>query len=96
MSKDHYELWQLANKTFIEDLYDKVNIVCPRGFAKTTIFDLAISIWLVCYKKSTFTLLGAKREDDATQFIDSIKGVFNKNKKIISNFGKLIDKKNLK
>ncbi|HFD2046082.1 TPA: terminase, partial [Clostridium perfringens] len=96
LSKDHYELWQLANKTFIEDLYDKVNIVCPRGFAKTTIFDLAISIWLVCYKKSTFTLLGAKREDDATQFIDSIKGVFNKNKKIISNFGKLIDKKKFK
>lgn len=31
LSKDHYELWQLANKTFIEDLYDKVNIVCPRG-----------------------------------------------------------------
>lgn len=96
LSKDHYELWQLANKTFIEDLYDKVNIVCPRGFAKTTIFDLAISIWLVCYKKSTFTLLGAKREDDATQFIDSIKGVFNKNKKIISNFGKFIDKKKFK
>lgn len=96
LSKDHYELWQLANKTFIEDLYDKVNIVCPRGFAKTTIFDLAISIWLVCYKKSTFILLGAKREDDATQFIDSIKGVFNKNKKIISNFGKLIDKKKFK
>ncbi|HHD2743810.1 TPA: terminase [Clostridium perfringens] len=96
LSKDHYELWQLANKTFIEDLYDKVNIVCPRGFAKTTIFDLAISIWLVCYKKSTFTLLGAKREDDATQFIDSIKGVFNKNKKIISNFGNLIDKKKFK
>lgn len=96
LSKDHYKLWQLANETFIQDVYDKLNIVCPRGFAKTTIFDLAISIWLVCYEESKFTLLGAKRDDDATQFIDSIKGVFTKNEKIISNFGRLIDKKKFK
>ena len=67
LSKDHYELWQVANECFIQDEYDKLNIICPRGFAKTTIFDLAISIWLVCYKKSKFTLIGAKKDDDATQ-----------------------------
>ena len=96
LSKDHYELWQVANECFIQDEYDKLNIICPRGFAKTTIFDLAISIWLVCYKKSKFTLIGAKKDDDATQFVDSIKKVFNENQRIIFTFGKLIDKKKFK
>ncbi len=96
LSKDHYELWQVANECFIQDEYDKLNIICPRGFAKTTIFDLAISIWLVCYKKSKFTLIGAKKDDDATQFVDSIKKVFNENQRVISTFGKLIDRKNFK
>lgn len=96
LSQDHYELWQVANECFIQDEYDKLNIICPRGFAKTTIFDLAISIWLVCYKKSKFTLIGAKKDDDATQFVDSIKKVFNENQRIISTFGKLIDKKKFK
>ncbi|MCX0380136.1 terminase [Clostridium perfringens] len=96
LSKDHYELWQVANECFIQDEYDKLNIICPRGFAKTTIFDLASSIWLVCYKKSKFTLIGAKKDDDATQFVDSIKKVFNENQRIIFTFGKLIDKKKFK
>lgn len=96
LSKDHYELWQVANECFIQDEYDKLNIICPRGFAKTTIFDLAISIWLVCYKKSKFTLIGAKKDDDATQFVDSIKKVFNENQRIISTFGELIDRKKFK
>lgn len=93
LSKGHYEMWELANKVFIKDELDKVNIICPRGYAKTTIFDLAISVWLVAYKKSKFTLIGAKRDDDASQFVDTIKKVFTENKIIIDNFGKLIHKK---
>lgn len=93
LSKGHYEMWELANKVFINDELDKVNIICPRGYAKTTIFDLAVSVWLVAYKKSKFTLIGAKRDDDASQFVDTIKKVFTENKIIIDNFGKLIQKK---
>lgn len=93
LSPDHYELWKIANETFIEDKYDKLNIICPRGFAKTTIFDLAVCVWLICYCKSKFTLLGAKKDDDAQQFVNSIKKVFKENKKIIDNFGELIDRR---
>ncbi len=96
LSPSHYEMWELANDTFISDKYDKVNIICPRGFAKTTIFDLAISVWLICYKKSKFTLLGAKKDDDAIQFVDSIKKVFKENIKIIDNFGLLINNRKFK
>lgn len=96
LSPTHYEVWELLNKSFVEDLIDKLNIVLSRGMAKTTICDLALSIWLICYKKSKFTLIGAKKDDDAQQFIDSIKKVITENKKIIDNFGILIDKKNFK
>lgn len=91
LSKGHYELWELANRIFVKDEFDKTAIIEPRGFAKTTIFDMAVSVWLHCYKKSLFTLLGAKTDTDATQFLDSIKKVFNENKKIIKCFGKLIN-----
>lgn len=93
LSKGHYELWDIANEIFVEDKRDKAAIIEPRGFAKTTIFDMAVSVWLHCYKKSIFTLLGAKTDTDATQFLDSIKKVFNENQKVIKCFGKLIDPK---
>lgn len=91
LSTGHYELWELANRIFVEDELDKTAIIEPRGFAKTTIFDMAVSVWLHCYRKSSFTLLGAKTDTDATQFLDSIKKVFNENQKIIKCFGKLIN-----
>lgn len=91
LSKGHYELWSLANRIFVKDELDKTAIIEPRGFAKTTIFDMAVSVWLHCYRKSLFTLLGAKTDTDATQFLDSIKKVFNENQKIIKCFGKLIN-----
>ncbi|MEG0133543.1 MAG: terminase [Clostridium sp.] len=96
LSKDHYELWDLANDIFINDLYDKVNTICPRGFAKTTIFDKAVGVWLHSYGRSKFTLLGAKTDDDATQFLDSIKKEFKENRKIIKIFGVLINEKKFK
>lgn len=96
LSPSHYELWSLADDAFVRDKYDKLNIICSRGFAKTTIFDLAVSIWLICYQKSKFTLLIGKKDDDAVQFVDTIKKVFKENSFIINNFGLLIDNKKYK
>jgi len=96
LSSTHYEMWELANDTFIKDKHDKLNIICPRGFAKTTIFDLAISVWLISYGKSKFTLIGAKKDDDAVQFVDSIKKVFKENELIKNTFGELINSKKFK
>lgn len=93
LSKAHYELWKVADDIFLEDKYDKAAIIEPRGFAKTTIFDMAVTTWLHCYKKSLFTLIGAKTDSDASQFLDSIKKVFKENKKVINSFGKLINPK---
>ena len=94
LSAEHYNLWSTANDIFINDKYDKCCIIEPRGLAKTTTFNMANSVWLHCYAKSKFTLIGAKTDNDAAQFLDSIKRAFKENKKIIDNFGLLIDKKN--
>lgn len=93
LSPSHYDMWKLLNDTFVEDKYDKINIVVSRGFAKTTVCDTACSVWLHCYRKSKFTLLIGKKEDDAVSFMDTIKKIFTENQKIIDNFGMLIDKK---
>lgn len=93
LSKAHYELWKVADDIFLKDKYDKAAIIEPRGFAKTTIFDMAVTTWLHCYKKSLFTLIGAKTDSDASQFLDSIKKVFRENDKIINTFGMFINPK---
>ena len=94
LSKSHYEMFGLLNETFVEDKYDKINIVVSRGWAKTTTGDLSLTVWAKCYKKSIFTVVGAKTDTDAAQFIASIRNVLEKNKKIIKTFGKLIDSSN--
>lgn len=96
LSDAHYEMWDVLNRTFVNDEIDKLNMVEPRGMGKSTVCDLTLAVWLHCYKKSKFTLMGAKKDDDATQFLDSIKKVFKENEMIISEFGELIDTKKYK
>ena len=62
-------------------------------FAKTTVGNLLLSIWLVCYKKSIFTLIGAKADNDAQQFLTSIKMEMQDNEILKKEFGILIDAK---
>ena len=96
LCEEHYKIWKILSKAFVQDLYDKLNIVEPRGLAKSTICDKTLAIWLHCYKKSTFTLLGAKTADDAEQFLNSIKKEFLENELIKDVFGNLIDLKGKK
>lgn len=91
LSPSHYEMWDLLNETFVDDIYDKLNIVCPRGWAKSTTCDLALAIWCICYKKSLFTVVCAKTDTDAQQFIFNIKSHI-VNEYIVRDFGLLIDK----
>ena len=96
LCEEHYKIWRVLSEAFVQDLYDKLNIVEPRGLAKSTICDKTLAIWLHCYKKSKFTLLGAKTADDAEQFLNSIKKEFLENELIKDVFGNLIDLKGKK
>ena len=96
LCEEHYKIWKVLSEAFVQDLYDKLNIVEPRGLAKSTICDKTLAIWLHCYKKSKFTLLGAKTAYDAEQFLNSIKKEFLENELIKDVFGNLIDLKGKK
>ncbi|MDV3426651.1 MAG: terminase [Bacillota bacterium] len=96
LAKGHYEMWNFLKETFVDDKQDKINIIVSRGFAKTTVGDRGLEVWLKCYAKSKFTLLGAKKDDDASQFVDSIKKEFLENEKIKKVFGTLIEPKGIK
>lgn len=89
----HYEMWQEAENLFIHDKYDKLLAILPRGTAKTTIFDFAISVWLHAYQISPYTLVAGKTEQDAIDFIAITRQAFEENQYIIKAFGKLIDTK---
>jgi hypothetical protein len=90
----HYELWDEAENIFIKDKYDKFAAAEPRGSAKTTIMDFAVSTWLHAYEISPYTLVCGKVEQDATDFIATTRQAFEENQYIIKGFGKLIDTKN--
>ena len=87
----HYEMWKEAEDLFIHDQYDKLCAILPRGTAKTTIFDFAISVWLHAYGISPYTLVAGKTEQDAIEFIGMTRQAFEENQYIIKAFGSLID-----
>ncbi|WP_010249193.1 hypothetical protein [Acetivibrio cellulolyticus] len=89
----HYEVWDLLQRQFIKDEFDKANIIIPRGTAKTTTCDLALTVWLHCYGLSKFTVIGAKKEEDAFQFIGNVRKQLEENPYIEYTFGKLINKR---
>ena len=76
---------------FIEDTFDKLELIMPRGSAKTTVCDFAISVWCHCYKKSIYTIVSGKTEQDAIEFIAQIRQAFEENIYIKYCFGELIN-----
>ena len=86
----HFEMWDALEGLFIEDKYDKLELVVPRGSSKTTTCDFALTVWAHCYNQSLYTLVCGKTEQDATEFVRNIKHCFLENEYIISVFGRLI------
>lgn len=93
LSDNHYELWKTLENMFVKDDFDKLEVIAPRGFAKTTVCDFALSMWLHCYKKSIYTLVCGRTEQDAVEFIAQMKQNFEENKYIIGTFGELLNSK---
>lgn len=87
----HYEVWSEIESMFLKDEYDKLELILPRGTAKTTVCDFALSVWLHCYKKSIYTLVAGKTEQDATEFVAQARQAFEENKYILDAFGKLLE-----
>ncbi|MCA1027336.1 hypothetical protein LCM23_14645 [Cytobacillus kochii] len=89
----HYEIWDTLEDLFIHDNFDKLELVMPRGAAKTTVCDFALSVWAHCYQISTYTLVAGRTEQDAVEFIRDSRRAFEENPYIRYAFGELIDSK---
>lgn len=92
LAKVHYDIWQELNKMFIEDRYDKEEFILPRGSAKSTVINKALTTHQHCYKKSRYTIVLGNKEDDSIQFIDDTKKML-QNPRIKEEFGVLVNKK---
>jgi hypothetical protein len=89
LAKVHYEVWNVLEDMFIKNTHDKQEFILPRGSAKTSIVDMALSTWLHCYRISVFTLVLANRELDAINFVDQTRTAL-QNPYIKNTFGELI------
>ena len=92
LSNTHYEIFDELNKIFVDNRNDKQEFILPRGLGKSTVINKALSCWQHCYKKSRYTVVIGKREEDGVQFIGDTKQML-KSKKIENTFGILVDKK---
>lgn len=91
----HYEIWKELEDIFIHNTHDKQEFILPRGCAKTTIIDMALSCYLVSYELSRFIIVLANRSDDAEEFVDKTKKAL-QSPAIVYTFGKLINPGNRK
>lgn len=86
----HLEMWEELDQMFLQDAYDKIEVAWPRGCAKTTVLDFALTVWLHCYLKSKYTIVCGKTESDSTEFISQARQAFEENEYLLAGFGKLI------
>lgn len=89
----HYEVWKVLEEMFIHNKHDKQQFILPRGAAKTSIIDMALSCFLHCYRHSIYTVVLANRELDAVNFVEQTK-IALQNPFIKNTFGDLVNPRN--
>jgi len=79
----------------VSNLLDEVEkvvvIAAPRGFGKTTFITIARTIYSVVYRKRRFVLIVSDTEEQACDFLNSIRLEFEYNERIKCDFGDIID-----
>jgi hypothetical protein len=89
----HFEVWKELQDMMVLDKYDKLELILPRGSAKTTVVNYALAVWCHCYKTSIYTIVTGRVEQDAVDFTMQIRRTLEENEKIKKFFGELIDTK---
>jgi hypothetical protein len=58
----HYEIWEELEDMYFKNSFDRFLAVLPRGSAKSTVADYALSMWTSCYRLCIYTLVAGKTE----------------------------------
>ncbi|MGF7057196.1 phage terminase large subunit [Brassicibacter mesophilus] len=90
----HYQIWNECENMIIDDEFDRLLLIEPRGSAKSTILNYGLTCYAHCYKESIYTLVAGSTELDAVQFVELVRDTFESNQYIKKAFGELVDKKN--
>ncbi len=69
----HREIWSELENIFIYNTHDKQEFILSRGLGKSVTINMALSCYIHCYKLSTYTVILANRELDATNFVEQTK-----------------------
>ena len=88
----HLKVWEELDEMFTYDSWDKEEFIQPRGSAKSTIINKALSCQQHCYKKSRYTIVLGNKADDAENFVEGTKNML-RNRRIVEEFGVLVDRK---
>lgn len=87
----HFEIWETLESMFIDNDFDKLELIMPRGASKSTTVNFALSIWTHCYKFSKYTLVAGNTEQDAIEFVAEVRRSLEESSYIHRVFGKLVD-----
>ena len=89
----HHTIWKELQDAIINNTYDKLEYLLPRGTGKSSFISLALSIWCSVYKYKSYTVIASAIGDTAETFIRNIKIALDGNKRIEKSFGVLYDPK---
>lgn len=81
----HKEIFKL----YENDSLNRIAIVAPRGFSKSTITDLVYLAWVIVHTKAHFILLTSDTYSQAVLFLDAVKAEFESNEKLKAHYGDL-------
>lgn len=79
----HIEIEQAFKK------YDRLEVIAPRGHAKSTVVSFICVLWSICFKKSKYIILCSDSLDQAVRFLGMIKNEIETNTLIKAVFGDL-------
>lgn len=89
----HISIWKELQDAILNNSYDKLEYLLPRGTGKSTFISLALAIWCSVYKFKTYTVIASAIGGTADTFIRNIKIALDGNKRIEKAFGQLYNTK---
>lgn len=93
LAQIHIEIWEELQEAILNNTFDKLEYLLPRGTGKSTFISLALAIWCSVYKFKSYTVIASAIGDTAETFIRNIKIALDGNKRIENSFGELYNTK---
>ena len=95
LSETHYSIWEELEYTILNKNNTRNCYIFPRSFGKSSTITIPVAIWCALYCFHPFIVIDSATENQAQNFIKTIKIWLENNELIKSAFGEIINKKEL-